>query len=882
METPRWVKYVFATVVFVAASLAVVWLAGFLFFAFSKANPFGKTNFSTWWTYWEYYQANPVVAKRLIVSMIVAAALCYAVPLLIVIDLFREVQSLYGEARFANAAEIEQAGLLGKTGIIVGKWKNRFLMFGGAQFVLLAAPTRGGKGAACVVPNLMNWDESAVVLDVKLENYKMTSLYRQAYGQKVFLWAPFATDGRTHRHNSLGYISDDPRLRVTEILGLGYTFYPGLGKEAFFDDAARNLFLGLGLYLCETPSLPRTMGEILRQSSGKGKPVKTYLQGLINERNFREYGDVQITEIGRRADRANVLKTVMAVCNVGEEDADGLIDDLPCTLVENAPKAQIDKIEGWLKEVGKHVKYTVQRRLEPLDQWDGAGEPMLSMECVDALNRFLSTSDNTLSSIMATFNAPLTIWASPIVDAATSANDFDLRELRKQRMTVYIGIPANKLAEAKLLLNVFYSQLVALNTEQQLHATPELKYTCLMVDDEFAAPGRIGIIDTANSYMASYGLRLLTVIQSPSQIENDPPKGYGKEGASTLMTNHALQMMYTPRKQSDAEEYSRMLGTYTFKAKGTSRQVGGKNSGGHSESESDQKRPLLLPQELKVMGKRKQIISLEDTKPILCERAFFFDDHRFIDRFKSVCPTLAALDHTPIRRVLRKLGFSAKAKPSQRFFQDTWGRGELSSDVPLIDLDLHEARVQQRVRPLTVDDVAQGIDLRALAMDTSKLAFPEGDAVDPRQVEAFVDGFFNALEAADGEDESTPAIAGDRAREPFGDEMLAALDTAAGLKASRDMSPGPAGCLVDDTTNLDASIDAPPAPADDLVDDDVDLPALLEAMPRADDASHDDAGVHAAAEPKFIDVEDADKATSILDLSVLDKPAGQPNNKARH
>jgi type IV secretion system protein VirD4 len=304
-----------------------------------------------------------------------------------------------------------------------------------------------------------------------------------------------------------------------------------------------------------------------------------------------------------------------------------------------------------------------------------------------------------------------------------------------------------------------------------------------------------------------------------------------------------------------------MLGTYTFKAKGKSRQVGGKNSGGHSESESDQKRPLLLPQELKVIGKRKQIISLEDTKPILCERAFFFDDHRFIDRFKSVCPTLAALDQTPIRRVLRKLGFAAKVKPSHRFFQDTWERGELSSDVPMIDLDLHEARVQQRMRPLTVDDVAQGVDLRALALDTSKLVFPEGDGVDPEQVEAFVNSFFNALEAVNDEDEATPAIDADGASEPLSAEMLAELEAVVdGVIASAE-SNGAATAR---------------APAGGLVDGDIDLAALLDAIQPADDA------VLASAEPENVDLESTDRATSILDLSVLDRPTDQPNNKPKH
>jgi type IV secretion system protein VirD4 len=58
----------------------------------------------------------------------------------------------------------------------------------------------------------------------------------------------------------------------------------GSGTEGFFNDTARNLFLGLALYLVETPELPRTIGEILRQSSGQGQPIKEHLQRLMQQR----------------------------------------------------------------------------------------------------------------------------------------------------------------------------------------------------------------------------------------------------------------------------------------------------------------------------------------------------------------------------------------------------------------------------------------------------------------------------------------------------------------------------------------------------------------------------------------------------------------------
>jgi len=185
MEIPNWSKWLLGVAAFIAATALLLWLAGFFFFLFSKANPFGKTDFWTWWTYWQYYQDNLVIAKRLKFSAVAAAALAYGGPSALIINLMREVRALHGEARFANAYEIKKAGLNGSTGIIIGKIKNRFLMFPGMQFVLLAAPTRSGKGVGIVIPNLLNWSESVVVLDVKLENFLITSKFRAKWGQEI-------------------------------------------------------------------------------------------------------------------------------------------------------------------------------------------------------------------------------------------------------------------------------------------------------------------------------------------------------------------------------------------------------------------------------------------------------------------------------------------------------------------------------------------------------------------------------------------------------------------------------------------------------------------------------------------------------------------------
>ena len=74
---------------------------------------------------------------------------------LITVLLVRKTTPLHGAARWAREGEISAAGLRKSTGIILGRRGRRLLVFGGEEHVLLAAPTRSGKGVGVVIPNLL-------------------------------------------------------------------------------------------------------------------------------------------------------------------------------------------------------------------------------------------------------------------------------------------------------------------------------------------------------------------------------------------------------------------------------------------------------------------------------------------------------------------------------------------------------------------------------------------------------------------------------------------------------------------------------------------------------------------------------------------------------
>ncbi|EPA9081520.1 type IV secretory system conjugative DNA transfer family protein, partial [Campylobacter coli] len=263
---------------------------------------------------------------------------------------------------------------------------------------------------------------------------------------------------------------------------------------------------------------------------------------------------------------------------------------------------------------------------------------------------FNINSDATKSGVMSSFNAPLVPFESETLRLSTETSDFDLRDLRKKKMTIYIGITPDQLANAQFILNIFWSQLILLNTKELPQSNKDLKYTCLMVMDEFTAPGRIPIYQSAISFMAGYWLRSLMIYQSNSQLETQPPLGYGKEGAKTLLTNHACQIFYAPREQEDAEAISRILGNTTFKTK--SRSINTGNNGGGSHSISEASRALMLPQELREMPFENELITIDSGKPILCNKAFYYSDSYFMDKFKAVSKSLSTIRKIPSRKQL--------------------------------------------------------------------------------------------------------------------------------------------------------------------------------------------------------------------------------------
>jgi type IV secretion system protein VirD4 len=503
-----------------------------------------------------YYRGDPQVVRAMTGG--VASSLTLLAGLGFV--LWTRSAPLHGAARFAREGEIRRHGFRASSGIVVGRKGGRFLIFGGSEHVIVEAPTRSGKGTGIVIPNLLTWQGSTVVLDVKRENYDASAGFRAHHGQAVHLFNPTARDGRTARYNPLAYIDrSDPDDVIIELQKIATMLFvaPDHG-EAFWANGARTGFAGVGAWLAETSDQPLTMGAIYR---------------YLTEGDARSF---------------------------------------------------------FKRELAR-------------------SELNLSVGCRTALADFAGGSDNSFADIKKTITNVLGLWLNPLVDAATSTSDFDLRDLRKQHMSIYLGVSPDELDRIAPLYNLLFQQLIDLNVRELPDARSPVQV--LVILDEFARLGRASVIASAFSYVGGYGIRLLPVIQSRSQLRGV----YGEHVADEIVANCGVEVAFTPKELRVANDLSERIG-YIGQASVTRSLTINGWLANRSKSTSEQRRALLLPQELMQLSTGKLILLHGGIPPIIGTKIVYFSNRFFKARAwppppvpVASKPSLSAVPPAPFR-----------------------------------------------------------------------------------------------------------------------------------------------------------------------------------------------------------------------------------------
>jgi len=208
---------------------------------------------------------NPLIRQPLLYSTLITA-IGFAATLIVVAllnihqnrKLTENTEDLHGSARWANEEDIQQSGLTNqKHGVYIGAWHDEktdrleYLKHAGPEHILAFAPTRSGKGVGLVIPTLLGWEESAVIFDIKGENWDRTAGYRVAAGCVCFRFAP--VEEHSARFNPLAEVRIGTLREVSDAQNIAEMLCRS-GKESSHDEhwikSATSLITGLILHLC--------------------------------------------------------------------------------------------------------------------------------------------------------------------------------------------------------------------------------------------------------------------------------------------------------------------------------------------------------------------------------------------------------------------------------------------------------------------------------------------------------------------------------------------------------------------------------------------------------------------------------------------------------
>ena len=209
--------------------------------------------------------------------------------------LMENADDLHGSARWASEDDVRKTGLLAaKTGVYVGGWQPtarhrlNYLRHNGPEHILAFAPTRSGKGVGLVIPTLLAWEESAVVYDIKGENWAKTAGFRHQQGHLCFKFSP-VEEGSSSRFNPLGEVRLFTPRDVSDAQNIANMIVrtgEDSPQERYWQDAAASITTGMILHVCYEAALEKRTACLADLSHVFTRPGSSFRDTLSDLLNF--------------------------------------------------------------------------------------------------------------------------------------------------------------------------------------------------------------------------------------------------------------------------------------------------------------------------------------------------------------------------------------------------------------------------------------------------------------------------------------------------------------------------------------------------------------------------------------------------------------------
>jgi len=287
----------------------------------------------------------------------------------------------YGSARWADRAEVRAAGLLGPDGVVLGKLGRDYLRHDGPEHVLCFAPTRSGKGVGLVVPSLLTWPGSAIVHDIKGENWTLTAGFRARFG-RVLLFDP--TNPASAAYNPLLEVRRGA-WEVRDVQNVADVLVDpegSLDKRNHWEKTSHSLLVGAILHVLYAEP-DKTLAGVAGFLSDPRRPIEATLGAMMRTAHLGAAGPHPVVASAAREllnksenERSGVLSTAMSFLGLYRDPVvaevtgrcDWRIADLvepgrPCSLYLVVPPSDISRtkplIRLILNQIGRRLTETL-------------------------------------------------------------------------------------------------------------------------------------------------------------------------------------------------------------------------------------------------------------------------------------------------------------------------------------------------------------------------------------------------------------------------------------------------------------------------------------------------------------------------------------------
>ncbi|PVM82096.1 conjugal transfer protein TraG [Caulobacter endophyticus] len=332
--------------------------------------------FFVWWFIYEAY-APDVFARG---AFMAAGGALVAVLVAIGMSIWRAREAkkvtTYGSARWATVEEARAAGLLGADGVVLGRLQHHYLRHDGPEHVLCFAPTRSGKGVGLVVPTLLTWPGSAVVHDIKGENWQLTANCRAKVGP-VLLFDP--TNPASSAYNPLLEVRRGP-TEVRDVQNIADILVDpdgALERRSHWDKTSHSLLVGAILHVLYAEE-DKTLAGVANFLADPRRTIEATLRVMMATRHLGDAVHPVVASAARELlnksdnERSGVLSTAMSFLGLYRDPivsavtarCDWRIDDLvapgrPVTLYLVVPPSDISRtrplIRLILNQIGRRL-----------------------------------------------------------------------------------------------------------------------------------------------------------------------------------------------------------------------------------------------------------------------------------------------------------------------------------------------------------------------------------------------------------------------------------------------------------------------------------------------------------------------------------------------